>query len=36
MNDENKNDKQDEEMDALGESNNLEEMASKKKKKKRK
>ena len=33
---ENKNDKQDDELDALGESNNLEEIASKKKKKKHK
>ena len=36
MNEESKNDKQDEEFDALGESNNLEEIASKKKKKKHK
>ena len=36
MNEESKNDKQDEEFDALGESNNLEEVASKKKKKKHK
>ena len=36
MNEESKNDKQDEEMDGLGESNNLEDLASKKKKKKRK
>ena len=34
MNEESKNDKQDEEFDALGESNNIEELASKKKKKK--
>ena len=36
MNEENKNDKQDEELDILGESNNLEDVASKKKKKKHK
>jgi serine/threonine protein kinase len=36
MNEESKNEKQDEEMDGLGESNNLEDIASKKKKKKRK
>ena len=36
MNEESKNEKQDEEMDGLGESNNLEDLASKKKKKKRK
>ena len=36
MNEESKNDKQDEEFDALGESNNIEELASKKKKKKHK
>ena len=36
MNEENKNDKQDDEQDMLGESNNVEDIASKKKKKKRK
>ena len=36
MNEENKNDKQDNELDLLGESNNIEDMASKKKKKKKK
>ena len=35
MNEENKNDKQDNEIDLLGESNNIEDMASKKKKKKK-